>query len=162
MKHLDLLEYLAPVAVLLALFLALGIALVGCTVPSAVGEATAAIHVAATPLSATGTAAAKTSDTLRIWGTLAILAGGVFCAVPAAPNGLGLGLIGGGLLSVLAGILLPAYAGTIGLGLTVAAGLFYLGRLRMEHVQNAAGSAGGWLGGVLSPFKRLFAGASNP
>ena len=84
MKHLDLLEYLAPVAVLLALFLALGIALVGCTVPSAVGEATAAIHVAATPLSATGTAAAKTSDTLRIWGTLAILAGGVFCAVPAS------------------------------------------------------------------------------
>lgn len=159
MKSTEILEYLAPVAVLLALFLALGICLTGCLGgASPATEAGQALHAAVTSsgtAASVATAASKTSDTLRIFGTLAILAGAVACAVPVAPNGLGLGLIGGGLLSVLAGILLPAYAGTIGIGLTVAAGLFYLGRLRSEHVQNATSAASGWLGGVLSPLTKL-------
>jgi hypothetical protein len=82
-------------------------------------------------------AASKSAGALNTWGAIAIIIGAVCCAVPVIPNGLGFGLVGGGLICVLAGILLPVYAVWIGWGLVGAVALFYLGRYKFERNEKA-------------------------
>lgn len=106
---------------------------VAATIPAAVGVAVAPISKQAQ----VAVAASKSAGTLNLWGTLAIIAGAIFCAVPAIPNGLGFGTLSGGLICLLAGILLPVYADWIGLGLVGAVALFYLGRLKFERQEKA-------------------------
>ena len=78
-------------------------------------------------------AATKSAGSLNAWGAIAIIVGAICCAVPAVPNGLGFGMISGGLICVLAGILLPVYSVWIGWGLVGAVALFYLGRLKLQR-----------------------------
>jgi hypothetical protein len=99
------------------------------SVPAAVGAAVAPVSKQAQ----VAIAATKSAGSLNAWGAIAIIAGAICCAVPAVPNGLGFGMLTGGLVCVLAGILLPVYAVWIGWGLVVAVALFYLGRLKLER-----------------------------
>lgn len=82
-------------------------------------------------------AATKSAGSLNAWGAIAIIVGAICCAVPAVPNGLGFGMIAGGLICVLAGILLPVYSVWIGWGLVGAVALFYLGRYKFERNEKA-------------------------
>ena len=152
-----IIEQWAPLAIVAALLMFI-LSLCGCTIspaplfspsipnPAAV-EASAA--VASIPASVAASvapvskkaqvaiAASKSAGALNTWGAIAIIFGAVCCAVPAVPNGLGFGLVGGGLICVLAGILLPVYAVWIGWGLVAAVGLFYLGRYKFERQEKA-------------------------
>jgi hypothetical protein len=95
------------------------------SVPAAVGAAVAPVSKQAQ----VAFEASKAAGPLNFWGIVAIIVGAIFCAVPVIPNGLGFGTIFGGLICILAGILLPVYAVWIGWGLVGAVALFYLGRL---------------------------------
>jgi hypothetical protein len=96
-----------------------------------------AVVVPVTKQAQVAVAAAKSTDSLNLWGTLAIIAGAIGCVVPACPNGWGLGTLFGGLICILAGILLPAYAVWIGWGLVGAVALFYLGRIFLPKQEAA-------------------------
>jgi hypothetical protein len=132
MSHLCLiLEEWAPLAIAAALGL-FTLSLFGCTIspapifsPASVAPVTKQAQVAI--------AASKSAGALNTWGAIAIIVGAVCCAVPVIPNGLGFGLVAGGLICVLAGILLPVYAVWIGWGLVGAVALFYLGRYKLER-----------------------------
>lgn len=146
----SLIEKWAPFAIVAAaVFFTLS--LCGCTIsPSPLfapslpaqpaAEASAATAVAASVAPATkqaqvALAATKSAGALNTWGAIAIIVGAVCCAVPAIPNGLGFGLVAGGLICVLAGILLPVYSVWIGWGLVGAVGLFYLGRYKFDKTE---------------------------
>ena len=108
--------------------------------PAAASALPAAAGAVVAPISKqaqVAVAASKSAGTLNLWGTLAIIVGAIFCAVPTIPNGLGFGTLSGGLICLLAGILLPVYADWIGLGLVGAVALFYLGRLKFERQEKA-------------------------
>jgi len=144
------LERFAPFGVAAALLL-FTLSLFGCTIAPAplfapslpaqpAAEASAATAVAASVAPVTkqaqvAFAATKSAGALNTWGAIAIIVGAVCCAVPVIPNGLGFGLVAGGLICVLAGILLPVYSVWIGWGLVGAVGLFYLGRYKFDKTE---------------------------
>jgi len=151
------LEKWAPLAIVAALILFM-VSLCGCTIspapfftpsiptpsafdaPAAVACVPAAIKATAAPVTKqaqVAIAATKSAGALNTWGAIAIIIGAVCCAVPVIPNGLGFGLVAGGLICVLAGILLPVYAVWIGWGLVGAVALFYLGRYKFERTEKA-------------------------
>lgn len=174
----DMIERWAPVA-LMAGLLAFTVSLVGCISlgpqPGSFGPVQAVQGVPAgvmaqvpgdpsfigpvAPLAKSAkveVAGAKAAGGLNTWGTLALIAGCVVIWIPRLPDGLGLGLITGGLVCLEAGILLPIYAAEIGLGLAAAVVIFYLAKLRPEHLQDAGSRAREWVAGVLSPLTSLF------
>lgn len=106
-------------------------------VASALPSAAGAVVAPVSKQAQVAIAASKSAGALNTWGAIAIIVGAVCCAVPAVPNGLGFGLVAGGLICVLAGILLPVYAVWIGWGLVGAVGLFYLGRFKFERQEKA-------------------------
>lgn len=140
------------VAAALALFT---LSLFGCTIspapmfspalpaaesPAALASVSPAVAASVAPVTKqaqVALAATKSAGALNTWGAIAIIIGAVFCAVPAIPNGLGFGLVAGGLICVLAGILLPVYAVWVGWGLVGAVALFYLGRFKFERNEKA-------------------------
>lgn len=147
-----MIETWAPLAIVAA-FIMFTLSLCGCTISpapifspfspaapavearAAVASVPGALAASVAPVSkqaAVAIAATKSAGSLNAWGALAIIAGGICCAVPVIPNGLGFGLITGGLICILAGILLPVYAVWIGWGLVGAVALFYLGRYKFE------------------------------
>ena len=148
-----ILEEWTPLAVAAALFM-FTLSLFGCTLspapifspafpaqpvaeaPTALASVPAAVSASVAPVSKqaqVAIAASKSAGALNTWGAIAIIIGAVCCAVPVIPNGLGFGLVAGGLICVLAGILLPVYAVWIGWGLVGAVALFYLGRYKFER-----------------------------
>jgi hypothetical protein len=145
-----ILEEWAPLAIAAALGL-FTLSLFGCTIspapifspalpsaeaPAAVASVPASVAASVAPVTKqaqVAIAASKSAGALNTWGAIAIIVGAVCCAVPVIPNGLGFGLVGGGLICVLAGILLPVYAVWIGWGLVGAVALFYLGRYKLER-----------------------------
>jgi hypothetical protein len=150
-------EQWAPLAIVAALLM-FTLSLCGCTIspaplfspsiptpaaaeaPAAAAVIPASVAASVAPVSKkaqVAIAASKSAGALNTWGAIAIIVGAVCCAVPAVPNGLGFGLVGGGLICVLAGILLPVYAVWIGWGLVGAVGLFYLGRYKFERQEKA-------------------------
>lgn len=140
------------VAAALALFT---LSLFGCTIspapmfspsfpvsesPAALASVSPAVAASVAPVTKqaqVALAATKSAGALNTWGAIAIIVGAVCCAVPVIPNGLGFGLVGGGLICVLAGILLPVYAVWVGWGLVGAVALFYLGRYKFERNEKA-------------------------
>jgi hypothetical protein len=140
------------VAAALALFT---LSLFGCTIspapmfspafpasesPAALASVSPAVAASVAPVTKqaqVALAATKSAGALNTWGAIAIIVGAVCCAVPVIPNGLGFGLVGGGLICVLAGILLPVYAVWVGWGLVGAVALFYLGRYKFERIEKA-------------------------
>lgn len=140
------------VAAALALFT---LSLFGCTIspvpmfspalpaaesPAALASVSPAVAASVSPVTKqaqVALAATKSAGALNTWGAIAIIIGAVCCAVPVIPNGLGFGLVAGGLICVLAGILLPVYAVWIGWGLVGAVALFYLGRYKFERNEKA-------------------------
>jgi hypothetical protein len=148
-----IIEDWAPLAIVAALVI-FTLGLCGCTIspapffspsiptpaafdaPAAVASVPAALKATAAPVTKqaqVAIAATKSAGALNTWGAIAIIIGAVCCAVPVIPNGLGFGLVAGGLICVLAGILLPVYAVWVGWGLVGAVGLFYLGRYKFER-----------------------------
>jgi hypothetical protein len=108
--------------------------------PAALASVSPAVSASVAPVTKqaqVALAATKSAGALNTWGAIAIIVGAVCCAVPVIPNGLGFGLVAGGLICVLAGILLPVYAVWIGWGLVGAVALFYLGRYKFERTEKA-------------------------
>jgi hypothetical protein len=145
-----ILEAWAPLAIAAALVF-FTLSLFGCTIspapifspaqpamdaPAGLASAKAAV-APVTKQAQVAIAASKSAGVLNSLGAIAIIVGAVCCAVPVIPNGLGFGLVGGGLICVLAGILLPVYAVWIGWGLVGAVALFYLGRYKFERQEKA-------------------------
>jgi hypothetical protein len=126
-----ILEEWAPLAIAAALGL-FTLSLFGCTISPAPIFSPASVEPV-TKQAQVAIAASKSAGALNTLGAIAIIIGAVCCAVPVIPNGLGFGLVGGGLICVLAGILLPVYAVWIGWGLVGAVALFYLGRYLLER-----------------------------
>lgn len=147
-------EKWAPLATAAALLL-FTLSLFGCTIspapifspslpaaesPAALASVSPAVAASVAPVTKqaqVALAASKSAGALNTWGAIAIIIGAVCCAVPVIPNGLGFGLVAGGLICVLAGILLPVYAVWIGWGLVGAVALFYLGRYKFERNEKA-------------------------
>ena len=83
--------------------------------------------------------AVRSAGWLNGLGAVALLAGCVVLSQRDLNNGLGFGLVLGGLALLLAGFLLPVYGGWIGLGLLAALGAFYWRRVRSPLPADSAG-----------------------
>lgn len=94
---------------------------------------------------------------LTLWGAPAVLAGAVLLSRPEAPNGLGFGLLCGGLLLLLCAAVLPLFCGWIGLGLVGATLAFYFLRKNPGTGVSPLNTTGATVSGLFTRLKSLVA-----